>query len=306
MELRFNTFSQYLKKKYPFKVHKIAIDAGFTCPNRDGRKGTGGCTYCLNKSFSPYADTNLSLAEQFEKSYRFYKSKYPHSKFIVYLQAYSNTYAPVAKLRRIYDQAVNHDDVIGLSVGTRPDCISESTLELLQSYMEKVDVWLEIGCESTHDRTLRLINRCHTYSEFEEAITKAAARNLRLVTHMIFGLPDESYEDMMVSVDRIAALPINDIKIHHLYISPSTPMEEDYRRGKIRLFSLDEWVNLCCDIIERLPPTMVIQRLVGELSGEYVIAPRWGKSKSAVYSLINDELTRRGTMQGSKALIRTA
>ncbi|MBI4245221.1 MAG: TIGR01212 family radical SAM protein [Planctomycetes bacterium] len=296
--LRFRTFSQYLKGKYPFKVFKIALDAGFTCPNRDGVKGEGGCTYCLNKSFSPYAGEQITLKEQFNKSYNFYKSKDLNSKFIVYLQAYSNTYAPIKILKQIYDEAVSFPDVIGLSIATRPDCISDAVLDLLESYTNKVDLWLEIGCESTHNKTLQLINRCHTYEEFEDSVCKSSNRGFRIVAHTIFGLPGESEGDMLTSVKRLSLLPVDDIKIHHLYVSPYTEMEKEYQKGEIKLLSVNEWVELCSKIIEHLPPSVVIQRIVGELNGKYVIAPLWEKSKTEIIRLVNKKLEERDSHQG--------
>ncbi len=299
---RYRTFSDYLKERFPFRVRKIPIDAGFTCPNRDGVKGVGGCTYCDNASFSPHArGPGKSIRGQIEEGMKHYSVREGVGKFIAYFQAFTNTYAPIEALRKIYDEVKEFPDVVGLSIGTRPDCLSEATLDLIRQHAEERAVWVEIGLETSHDRTLAAINRLHTFAEFVDAVQRTHRRGLEIVTHTIFGLPGESREDMMTTVDRIAALPIGHIKLHHLYIPPSTPMAEQYRRGEIQVMTLDEWVELACDVLERLPAAMSVQRLVGELSGEYVLAPRWGVSKSAIHQRIDRELERRGTRQGSRA-----
>lgn len=296
---RYYSFKQYLKEHYPFHVRKIPVDAGFTCPNRDGTKSSGGCTYCLNRSFAPASiGVAKPVEEQIGNGIKFYKERFGAQKFIIYFQAYSNTYAHVDVLKETWDKAFLFDDVVGISVATRPDCISDKTLNLLQEYSRKVDLWLEIGLETSHNKTLEKINRCHTYEDFVDAVTRAKSAGLNTVCHTIFGLPGETHEEMMQTADRIAKLPIDFIKIHHLYISRYTQMEKEYNRGEIKLFTLDEWVNTACDIIERLPPTMVIQRLVGELSGPYVVAPLWNKPKSQIIQQINKELGVRDSKQG--------
>lgn len=298
--MRWNSFSDYLKKRYPFAVKKIPIDAGFTCPNRDGVKGAGGCTYCDNKSFSPNTrGPKRTVEEQIRKGIQFYRAR-GADKFIAYFQAYTNTYAPLERLKAIYDKALQFPEIVGVSIGTRPDCVSNGTLDYLQDLSQRLDVYLEIGLETSHDRTLEAINRCHTYAEFEDAVRRASGRGLQLVAHTIFGLPDESRDDMMLTVVRIGRLPLQQIKIHHLYITPGTVMEEQHRRGEIRLFTFEEWVALAADILERLPPSMVVQRVMGELGGEYVVAPLWRKTKAQVLQAIDRELARRGTRQGSR------
>lgn len=298
--MRWNSFSDYLKKKYPFPVKKIPIDAGFTCPNRDGLKGVGGCTYCDNRSFSPNArGPRRTVEEQIRRGIEFFRAR-GADRFIAYFQAYTNTYAPLQQLKDVYAQALQFPEIVGISVGTRPDCVSDATLDYLQSLSRRVDVYLELGLETSHDRTLQAINRCHTYADFEDAVRRASGRGLELVAHTIFGLPGESREDMLLTVRRIGGLPLRHIKIHHLYIAPGTVMEEQFRRGQIRLLTFEEWVTLAADILERLPPSMVIQRLMGELGGEYVVAPLWRKTKAQVLQAIDHELARRGTRQGSR------
>lgn len=302
--MRYRTFSQYLKERFPFKVRKIPIDAGFTCPNRDGVKAVGGCTYCDNASFSPNARTgqSRSVREQIEAGMRLYAEREGVQRYIAYFQAYTNTYAPLETLRKTYDEIREFPSIVGLSIGTRPDCLSEATLDLLSEYARDRAVWVEIGLESSHNRTLQQINRWHSYEDFVDAVERTHAKGLEIVAHTIFGLPGETYEDMMLTVDRVAALPVAHVKLHHLYIAPGTVMAEQYRRGEIRVMSLEEWIRLACDIIERLPAAMSLQRLVGELAGPYVLAPRWGASKSEIHSRIEAELERRGTRQGSRAI----
>jgi radical SAM protein (TIGR01212 family) len=298
---RYRTFSQYLKERFSFRLRKIPIDAGFTCPNRDGAKGEGGCTYCDNRSFSPNARGPLRpVHEQIQDGIRFYREREGVDRFIAYFQAYTNTYAPVEHLRKIYDEARRFPEVVGISIGTRPDCLSNAVLDLIQEHARERAVWVEIGLESSHDRTLELINRGHTYQEFVDAVRRVHQRGLEIVAHTIFGLPGESLEEMMQTVDRLAALPVSHIKIHHLYVSPGTAIAEQYARGEIRVMQLEEWVSLACDILERLPPSMSIQRLVGELSGPYVTAPLWGASKAQIHAKIDAELERRGSRQGSR------
>jgi hypothetical protein len=240
------------------------------------------------------------VSEQIEDGRRRYREREGVDRFILYFQAYTNTYAPVETLRRIYDEVRRHPDVVGLSVGTRPDCLSEAALDLLAEHARERAVWVEIGLESSHDSTLERIHRLHTYAEFTDAVRRANDRGLEIVTHLIFGLPGETREDMMRTVDRVASLPIRHVKLHHLYIPPGTAMAEQYERGELKVLELEEWVALACDILERLPPSMTIQRLVGELTGPYVLAPRWGVGKSEIHRAIDRELERRGTRQGSR------
>jgi hypothetical protein len=229
-----------------------------------------------------------------------YRAREGVDRFILYFQAYTNTYAPVEKLRDLYAVARRYPGVVGISVGTRPDCLSNATLDLLSEHARERAVWLEIGLESSHDRTLERINRCHTFAEFEDAVRRSAGRGLEFVAHTIFGLPGESHEEMMQTAERVSALPIQHVKIHHLYIVPGTPMAEEHARGDAPTLTLDEWAALAADVLERLRPDISIQRLMGELEGPYVLAPRWGAPKSEVLRRIDAELERRGTRQGDR------
>lgn len=303
---RYRRFSSYLRERFPYPVRKIPVDAGFTCPNRDGTKGVGGCTYCENRSFSPNSrGPALSVREQIEKGIHLYRKR-GIEHFIVYFQAYTNTYAPVSHLREIYGSVREWPEVVGISIGTRPDCLPPSVLDLLEEHARDRAVWVEIGMESSHDRTLARLNRCHTFADFVSAVTRVRERALEVVAHTIFGLPGESKEEMLQTADRLAALPVQHVKLHHLYVSPGTVLEEEYRRGEVRLFEADEWVSLACDILERLRPDQVIQRLMGELDGPFVVAPLWKVGKGEILRRIEEELRRRDTRQGAKCRGRAA
>lgn len=296
-----NTFSRYLKNKYPFKVRKISLDAGFTCPNRDGTRAEGGCTYCENRSFSPNSiGTRKSLREQIEQGMAFYRKHFDAEKFIIYFQAYSNTYDSAENLRRLYDESLAYPGVVGLSIGTRPDCVPDDVLDLVAEYARRIDVILEIGLQSIHNTTLESINRAHTHEEFEDAYARAKERGIEICTHVIMGFPGETREMMMQTARRVAELRTDFIKVHHLYVAKYTAMEHQYRKGLIPLMTAEEWVTLAADVLEVLPPTTVIQRLVGELNGEYLIAPQWGIPKSKILGMIEQELRRRGSRQGNR------
>lgn len=293
------SFGKYLRQRYPFRVYKIAVDAGFTCPNRDGTKGLGGCTYCENRSFSPNTGSLLSLEEQIEAGITFYRQRYQAERFIIYFQAYTNTHAPIERLRALYDRALSYPDVIGLAIGTRPDCVPEEVLDLLEGYASRVEIWLELGVQSIHDSTLVAINRGHLYKDFQDAVVRARRRKgLLLCTHAIFGLPSETREMMYQTAEKIAQLDLDGIKIHHFYVARGTPMHKMYEEGRFKVMGLEEWIKLVVDILERLPPRMVIQRLMGEIHGPYLIAPKWGVPKGIIIQAIQQELQRRGSFQG--------
>jgi hypothetical protein len=299
VEPRIRRFSDHLKARFPFRVWKLPVDAGFTCPNRDGTKAWGGCTYCDNRSFSPPArDRSVPLREQMERGLAKQRER-GVAKAIVFFQAYTNTYAPVEHLRALWDEALSFPDVAGLAIATRPDCVPDPVLDLVEATARRTAVWLEIGLETSHDATLASLNRAHTFAEYEDAVRRARGRGFELVSHLIFGLPGETREKMFETVDRVAALDVDAVKLHHFYVARGTPLEAAYRRGDVRTASFDEWVSLAADIIERLPRTLYIERVAGELANAWLVAPRWGKSNSAVWSAVERELERRGTTQGS-------
>ncbi len=293
------SYSEYLKKFFPFKVYKIALDAGFTCPNRDGTAGHGGCIYCENRSFSPNSKgEKKSVRAQIEYGIDFYRKNFKAERFIVYFQAYTNTYGPVSLLRELYDEALSFPDVVGLSIGTRPDCLPDDVLDLLAHYSQKTHLWVEIGLQSIHNETLIKMNRGHTYEQFADAVVRTKLRGLRVCTHVILGLPGETHDMMMQTADALGSFDIDGLKIHHLYVAEKTILEKMYRAGQVPVLTVEEYIKLVCDFLERITPDMAMQRLTGELKGEFLVAPKWGVSKRVVISLIEKELARRGSFQG--------
>lgn len=302
---RYYPFSYFLRENFPVKVHKISIHAGFTCPNRDGLAGVGGCTYCANESFSPNVrETIAPIKEQVENGIKFLKRRYGSEKFIAYFQAFTNTYADVDTLKDRYDEALLNKDVIGLSIGTRPDCITDDILELIHSYTEEYHVWVEYGLQSIHDRTLQLVNRGHDYKAFEDAVLLTKQKEgIKICAHVILGLPGEDWNDMMETAGTVSALGIDGIKIHHLYIAKNTAMANDYLKGKIKTMKMEEYVSLACDFLERISPDIVIQRLVGDTHGDFLISPVWNATKGEVFAAITNELKHRNSYQGAKCAL---
>ncbi len=295
---RFYMLSSFLKKHFPFKVGKIPIHAGFTCPNIDGSKGLGGCIYCNNKSFSPAVSERVeSVRNQIQKAKARNRK---NQKFIAYFQAYSNTYGDVETLKRLYDEALADPDIVALDIGTRPDCVNDEILDLIQSYTSKVMVWLEYGLQSAKDETLKKINRKHSVKDFVEAVEKTKDRNIFICGHVILGFPWESREEMLESIHLINRLELDGIKIHHLYIAKDTAMERGYRKGKFQVMSFEEYLPLLCDALEILSPHITIHRLTGDLYGDYLVAPHFNLSMNQIYQRVQSELERRNTYQGIK------
>lgn len=294
---RYYTFNQFLRKRFGCKVYKLPVDAGFTCPNRDGKVGYGGCTYCYNPSFSPPTlRGKISISNQIQLGKR-----RKQGKFLVYFQPYTNTYADVETLKKLYDEALQDKEALGLCIGTRPDCVPDEVLSLLESYTEKYHIWIEYGLQSAHDRTLRLINRGHNFAQFEDAVYRTQNRNILICVHIILGLPGETREDMLETVRILSHLPINGVKIHHLQVIENTKMAEDYREGKFNTLSFNEYLSLAVDVIELLPQNVVIQRLLGDVLDESIlVSPRWNLKKHEILSCIDKELVRRDSYQGAK------
>lgn len=296
------TLKDYFQKKYNTKVYKISIDAGFTCPNRDGTKATGGCIYCTPRgSGTGLLKKGLSIKEQIKINREFLKKRYNAKKFFYYFQAYSNTYGPVQKLKDIYDQAlsVKSDDVIGLIIGTRPDCIDKEKLKLISSYHPQYEVWIEYGLQSIHEKSLKYINRQHTLNDYVKAIQLTKKFPLKITTHIIVGLPGESYEDILSTVKFVIKLNhIDSIKIHSLYIPKNTKLEKIYQKKKIKLMSMEEYIQTACDILEILPDNLIISRITGEIDKYKLAAPEWALKKQKVISAINSEMKKRNSFQG--------
>lgn len=298
---RYNSFNQYLRREFNERVYRVPIDAGFTCPNRDGLRAVGGCTFCDDRgSGAPTIDQRLQVRDQLHTGINRIRRRFKAKKFLAYFQAFTNTYAPEAVLRSLYDVALEPEDVVGLCIGTRPDCLDDNILDLLAEYAQKTFLWLEVGLQSSVNRTLDLINRGHSAEEFFDCVERAQKRNLRLATHLIFGLPGETEEEMMETTRKVARCGVLGVKIHQLCIYKGTPMETDYLRGDLKLLSEDDYVRLTADALELLSPDQIIMRLVAEGTKEEVIAPEWCFEKERIMTRIEQELDRRGTRQGSR------
>lgn len=299
---RYYPFSQFLKKKFGCKVYKLPIDAGFTCPNRDGKIGYGGCTYCYNASFSPSSlKEKSSIPLQIEYRKTLVKRKSKVNKFLVYFQPYTNTYAKVKVLKRLYDEAIQDEDVVGLCIGTRPDCVADEVLDLIESYAQDYHIWIEYGLQSIHNETLLRIKRGHDIAQFKDAVKRTQGRNILICVHIILGLPGETKEDILKTARALARMGIDGIKLHHLQVVKNTELATDFQRGEFKVLSLEEYIKLVCDVLELLPARITIQRLVGEvLQDEMLIAPRWNLNKHKILSVIDRELIDRGSFQGFK------
>jgi len=296
---RYNAFSEELKRLFGCRVHRISVDAGFTCPNRDGTVGTGGCIYCGGKGSGSYGIArNLPVAAQLDDGKEVMIRKYKAKKFIAYFQAYSNTYAPVERLAALYDDALAVEDIVGLIVGTRPDCLPPATLDLLAEYSRRSWFWLELGLQSSHDRTLQAIGRGHDFAAFVEAVKRCQERGIRVCAHVIIGLPGETREEMLATAGILEGLKVDGVKLHLLHVMRGTRLAEMYERDEIRVMERDDYVGLVCDFLERLDPRISIQRLTGD-GGRDLVAPLWSLAKFEVLNAIDVELERRGTRQGS-------
>lgn len=296
----YNQFSEELKRLFGCRVHRISVDAGFTCPNRDGSISTGGCLFCSDRGSGSFGIARgETIARQLELGKEVMVRKYKAKKFLAYFQPYSNTYAPVQTLRTLYDAALAVPEVVGLIVGTRPDCLPEETLELLADYHRRTYFWLELGLQSPHDRTLARIGRGHDFKAFETAAKRVKELGIRLCVHVILGLPGESREEMLATPEILNELGVDGVKVHLLHVNRETQLEALYKRGELLLPERDEYVNLVCDFLERLRPGIFIQRLTGD-GGKDLVAPEWSAAKFEVLNAIDDELERRGTRQGSR------
>jgi radical SAM protein (TIGR01212 family) len=296
---RYVRFTDHLRQTFACRVHKVCIDAGFTCPNRDGTVAAGGCIYCSNVSFSP-GNRRLSVTAQLEQGKRFMRKRYKAQKFIAYFQAYTNTYGDVRQLKSLYDEALASDDIVGLSVATRPDCVSDEVLDLLADYASHTYLWLELGLESGHDQTLALINRGHTVAAFDHAVHRAQQRGLRLCAHVILGLPGESPAAMVATARHLADLRLEAVKLHHLHVVRHTVLEKMYQRGDVSMLSLEAYAAVVVDCLEVLPPEMIIMRLIGDAPRSTLVAPSWSCHKQAALQRIEQELERRDTFQGKQ------
>jgi len=295
---RYYQFSEELKRQFGCRVHRISVDAGFTCPNRDGTVGVGGCIFCSDSGSGSFGIAReMSIAGQVENGKEVMTRKYKAQKFIAYFQPYSNTYAPAEQLRTFYDEALAVPDVVGLIVGTRPDCLPAETIDLLGYYHQKTYFWLELGLQSPYDRTLARIRRGHDSAAFMSAALAVKARGIRLCVHLILGLPGETRADMLATASMLNDLGIDGVKIHLLHVNMGTQLAGMYGLGEIKLLEKDEYVGLVCDFMERLNPHISIHRLTGD-GGRDLIAPLWSAAKFEVLNAIDDEMLRRCSRQG--------
>ncbi len=299
---RYQSYAQWLKREYGERVQKISINLPFSCPNRDGTKGHGGCIYCDNQSFLPEYTLHIKTIEkQIEEGINYFRQKYPTQRYIAYFQNYTNTYANIEILYSYYKQAIEKDEIVALSISTRPDCLSDEIIELMAEINQTKRVFVEIGIESTHDKTLQLINRCHTFDDVIQSVNKLHNKNLLISGHLIFGLPGESIEDTMIHAQRLSNLPFHSLKLHQLQVLKNTRLYHIYSEnpGFIYPLSLTEHINWCISFLEHLSPNIYLERFTSESPKEKVVAPNWNQIKNyQVVELIKKELTRRNTFQG--------
>jgi radical SAM protein (TIGR01212 family) len=288
--IHFNTIGAYLRKEFGCQISKLSLDGGFTCPNRDGTLGIGGCIYCSEDGAGHFAGDIVSQIQ-------LVSGKWPSGKYIAYFQSHTNTYAPVEVLRAKYNEALSHPDVIGIAIATRPDCLSIEVMELLVDLNRRTYLWVELGLQTKSDITANFINRCYPTSVFDESIEALSAAGIRTVVHLIFGLPGESREDMMDSVEHVVAKKPFGIKIHQLYLMKGTPMESLYP-DHIRLLKKEEYIDLVVDALEHIPQEITIHRLTGDAPTHTLIAPLWCLDKRSVLNEIQKEFKRRGSFQG--------
>ncbi len=300
-DLRINSFGYYLRRRFGCRVSKVNVDGGFTCPNRDGSRGTGGCIYCDNHSFSPSNTlAEIPIEEQLTVGMRYHRTRHNSNKFIVYFQKFTNTYGPVERLRDLYSRALAQPDVIGISVGTRPDALEDESIELLSELARSHYVCVELGLQSMDDKILSRINRGHSLAEYLEAVQRLSGRGIELCTHLIYGFPGESPERFLHTAALMNRLPINSVKLHQLHAVKGTRLAEMYHSGEFLPLSHSSYITTACDFLERLSPEISIQRLYGSAPLAIRVAPTWGlKNNQMWYSIVN-ELKRRDTWQGCR------
>jgi len=302
---RFNAFPDYFRRTFGERVQKVSIDAGFTCPNRDGSKGTGGCSYCNNKAFNPsYCLPEKAIRTQIEEGILFHKKRYRRVDFyIAYFQAYSNTYASIETLEKLYSEALGHKDIKGIIIGTRPDCVDGEKLDFLREVSKRVYLAIEYGIESCYNRTLRRINRGHTFEDAVKALEGTASRGLNTGAHFIFGLPGETRREMLAEAEIISGLPLNTVKFHQLQIIKGTAMEDEFKMNPsdFELFTWEEYLDFIISFLERLTPGIVVERFTGEAPPRYLTKEVWGKKRTdQIVSLIEKRLEELDTWQGKK------
>ena len=292
-------YGTWIRHRFPFRVQKISIDAGFTCPNRDGRLSTGGCIYCDNRTFNPaYCQRQVSITQQLEAGKQFFARKYPEMKYLAYFQAYTNTYASIDRLRQLYEEAFNMKDVVGIVIGTRPDCISDELLDYLEDLNRRTFLIVEYGVESANDETLQRINRGHTFEQSHLAIEKTHQRGILTGAHIILGLPGEDAQENLRQAPIISSLPIDILKIHQMQIIRGTRLAAEFERNPFHIYDIDEYISLIANYIQRLRKDLVLERFVSQSPKDLLIAPQWGLKNHEFTDLLNNYLKSHQIHQG--------
>ena len=296
---RYHSLNYFLRNKYGEKIYKIPLDGGFTCPNRDGKVAKGGCTFCSSHGSGDFAGSRiLTITEQFDDRKKVMENKWKKGKYIAYFQAYTNTYAPIEELREKYSQAIAEENVVALSIATRPDCLGDDVLELLEEMSKKVYLWVELGLQTINDETAENFNRGYKFEVFKEGIKKLQDRGIEVVVHSIFGLPGETKEDMLKTIDYIAHSGAQGIKFHLLHLMKYTKMAEQYYNGEFELLSEEDYIDLICEGISMIPEDMVVHRLTGDAPRATLIGPMWSLKKWEVLNAIDKALVDRDIWQG--------
>lgn len=299
--LRYHSYNFFLRRKFGQRVHKVSLDAGFTCPNVDGTVAIGGCTFCDNRSFSPSRRLPRSnIRGQLEEGIRRLKRRYHVERFLGYFQPATNTYAPVARLRPLYAQALDHPQVVGLAIGTRPDCVPDDVLDLLGDIAGRTYLSVEYGLQTIHNRSLDWMNRGHHYEAFIDAVGRSRGRGFEICAHVILGLPGESRDDMLATAGELARLGVDAVKLHNLYAVKQTPLADQVAAGEVNLLSREAYVSVVVEFLELLPPQCVVERVSGDAPPDYLVGPAWCLDKAGVRAALEAEFRRRDTWQGKR------
>lgn len=300
---RFRSYNSWLKERFGERVYKVSVDAGFTCPNRDGTVATGGCAYCNNSSFRPpWAIKTDPIPDQVRDGIQYIRTRFQATKFIVYFQPFSNTYADVDHLRRLYSEALDHPDVVGLAIGTRPDCVDETKVRMIDNFGRQTFVSLEFGVESIYDDTLRRVNRGHDYAAFLRAMDLTRNTCLHVGTHLVLGFPWESRDQWLAMADEMSLVGVDMVKLHQLHIVRGTALAAEYSRKPFHVLGYEEYLGLLCEFIERLDSRIVIERMFGEAPLELLVAPRWKRTKNDLVIDINKIFEHRNVRQGARCI----
>jgi radical SAM protein (TIGR01212 family) len=299
--LKYFAYGYYLKQLYGHRVQRVSVDAGFTCPNVDGTIAIGGCTFCDNRSFSPSRRLpRVDIRDQIDEGIKRLKLRYKCDHFMAYFQPATNTYAPVEVLRPLYESALSHPQVVAMAIGTRQDCVPDDVLDLLEEFAQRTHLTVEYGLQTIHEKSLKWMNRGHEHDSFVDAMQRSVGRGFEICGHIMLGLPGETHDDMMATAEAVATSGLDSVKIHNLYAVENTPLAEQVRRGEVRLMEFDQYLTTLVDFLERLPPSMIVERISGEAPDDYFIGPDWCQNKPAILKGVDEEFRRRDSRQGKK------